>query len=108
MEYQVRITAQAQEQLREIRDYITNELLAPDAAQNMLGLLASEMASLSRMPGRVRLVDEEPWRSEGVRMKAVRDYLVYFWIDEEKKVVQVFAVIYARRDQTTALIHMSM
>ena len=41
-------------------------------------------------------------------MKAVRDYLVYFWIDEEKKVVQVFAVIYARRDQTTALIHMSM
>ena len=63
MEYQVRITAQAQEQLREIRDYITNELLAPDAAQNMLRLLASEMASLSRMPGRVRLVDEEPWRS---------------------------------------------
>ena len=36
MEYEVRITTQAQEQLREIRDYIANELFAPDAAQNTL------------------------------------------------------------------------
>ena len=36
MEYEVRVSAQAQEQLREIRDYITNELFAPDAAQNTL------------------------------------------------------------------------
>ncbi|MBR3873649.1 MAG: type II toxin-antitoxin system RelE/ParE family toxin [Clostridia bacterium] len=77
MEYEVRITAQAQEQLREIRDYIANELFAPDAAQNSLRLLASAMASLAHMPGRVRLVDEEPWRSEGVRMKAIKNYLMY-------------------------------
>ena len=59
-------------------------------------------------PGRVRLVDEEPWHSEGVRMKAVKNYLMYFWIDEEKKLVQVFAVIYARRDQVSALSNMEM
>ena len=66
------------------------------------------MATLAHMPGRVRLVDEEPWRSEGVRMKAVKNYLVYFWIGEEKKLVQVFAVIYARRDQVSALIRMDI
>ena len=66
------------------------------------------MASLAHMPGRVRLVDEEPWRSEGVRMKAVKNFLMYFWIDEEKKLVQVFAVIYARRDQVSALSSMEM
>ena len=58
MEYEVRVTAQAQEQLREIRDYIANELFAPDAAQNTLRLLASAMATLTYMPGRVRLVDD--------------------------------------------------
>ena len=108
MEYEVRVTTQAQEQLREIRDYIANELFAPDAAQKTLQLLASAMATLAHMPGRVRLVDEEPWRSEDVRMKAMKIYLMYFWIDEEKKLVQVFAVIYARRDQVIALISMEM
>lgn len=103
MAYHVRITAQAQEHLAAIRDYIANELLAPDAAKNMLLLLGKEMSSLARMPLRVKLVDEEPWRSEGVRMKAVKNYLIYFWVNEAEQTVQVFAVIYARRDQINAL-----
>ena len=101
--FYVRITAQAQEHLAAIRDYIANELLAPDAAKNMLLLLGKEMSSLARMPLRVKLVDEEPWRSEGVRMKAVKNYLIYFWVNEAEQTVQVFAVIYARRDQINAL-----
>ena len=69
------------EQLKEIRNYIDKELLAPDAAKNMLMLLAKEMASLSHLPKRVKLIDEEPWRSEGVRVKSVKkNYLIYFWI----------------------------
>ena len=103
MEYCVKITRQAKAQLEEIRDYIAKELLAPDAAKNMLKLLALEIQSLSKMPRRARLVDEEPWRSEGVRVKAVRNYLVYFWIDEENMTVQIVAVIYARRDQIHVL-----
>lgn len=103
MEYQVKLTAQAHEQLREIRDYITNELLAPDAAMHMLTLLASEMASLSHMPKRIKLIDNEPWKSEGVRVKAVKNYLIYFWVNDTDKTVQVFAVIYAHRDQISAL-----
>ena len=108
MEYYVKITKQAKAQLREIRDYIAKELLAPDAAKNMLKLLASEMASLSKMPKRARLIDEEPWRSEGVRVKAVRNYLIYFWIDEENMAVQIIAVIYAKRDQISALLESDM
>ena len=103
MAYHVRITAQAQEHLAAIRDYIANELLAPDAAKNMLLLLGKEMSSLARMPLRVKLVDEEPWRSEGVRMKAVKYYLIFFWVNEAEQTVQVFAVIYAKRDQINAL-----
>ena len=51
---------------------------------------------------------EESWHSEGVRMKAIKNCLMHFWIDEEKKLVQVFAVIYARRDQVSALTSMEM
>ena len=61
------------------------------------------MASLSQMPNRVPLIEEEPWRSEGVRVRAVRNFLIYFWVNEMEKTVQIIAVIYAKRDQASVL-----
>ena len=103
MEYEVRITLQAQAHLREIRDYIAQKLLAPEAAKNTVQRLGTVTASLSQMPNRVPLIEEEPWRSEGVRVRAVRNFLIYFWVNEAEKTVQIIAVIYARRDQTSVL-----
>ena len=103
MEYEVRITLQAQAHLREIRDYIAQKLLAPEAAKNTVQRLGTVMASLSQMPNRVPLIEEEPWRSEGVRVRAVKNFLIYFWVNEAEKTVQIIAVIYARRDQTSVL-----
>ncbi len=38
----------------------------------------------------------------------VKNFLVYFWIDEEKGKVQVTAIIYGRRDQTKQLSQIEM
>lgn len=38
----------------------------------------------------------------------VKNYLVYFWVNEEQKQVQITAVVYGRRDQRTALQNMKM
>ena len=103
MEYEVRITLQAQAHLREIRDYIAQKLLAPKAAKNTVQRLGTVMASLSQMPNRVPLIEAEPWHSEGVRVRAVRNFLIYFWVNEAEKTVQIIAVIYAKRDQTSVL-----
>ena len=103
MEYEVRITLQAQAHLREIRDYIAQKLLAPEAAKSTVQRLGTVMASLSQMSKRVPLVEEEPWRSEDIRVRAVRNFLIYFWVNEAKKTVQIIAVIYAKRDQTSVL-----
>ena len=59
--------------------------------------------SLARMPKRVALTEEEPWRSYGVHKMAVKNFLVYFWIDDKRNEVHVIAVIYGRRDQLEAL-----
>ena len=32
-----------------------------------------------------------------------RNFLIYFWVNEAEKTVQIIAVIYARRDQTSVL-----
>ena len=101
--YTVRITRQAREHLRSIKKYITEELLAPEAARNTIALLKKEIQSLSKMPERIKLTEEEPWRREGVHQIRVKNYYVYFWIDEDNNKVQVTSVIYVARNQAEQL-----
>ena len=101
--YTVRITRQAREHLRGIKKYIAEELLAPDAARNTIAVLKKEIQSLSEMPERIKLTEEEPWRSEGIHRMRVKNYYVYFWIDDDNSKVQVTSVIYVARDQATQL-----
>ena len=106
--YTVRITRQARDHLRSIKKYITEELLAPDAARNTIAVLKKEIQSLSEMPERIKLTEEEPWRSEGIHRMRVRNYYVYFWIDKDNSRVQVTSVIYVARDQAAQLELMEM
>lgn len=97
--YTVRITQPAQQQLREIADYIRFTLQAPNTAIKMLDMLAEKILSLDQFPNRVPLTEEEPWHSQGVHKLPVKNFLVYFWVDEETEQVHVIGVIYGRRDQ---------
>lgn len=55
------------------------------------------------MPERIKLTEEEPWRTDGIHRMRVANFYVYFWIDEDNRKVQVIAVIFVARDQTAQL-----
>jgi len=97
--YEVRVTEFAEEALRGIGQYITYKLLNRDAAVNTLLAIREGIRQLSNNPQRIRLVEEEPWRTEGVRRQRVKNFYVYFWIDEDLLKVQVTHVVYVGRDQ---------
>lgn len=102
-EYKIKVTRQAKEHLALIREYIATELQAPIVAKRMLELLKSEMMSLQTMPYRVKLISEQPWCELGFRRIRVKNYYVYFCVDDSRKEVQILAVIYVRGDQTKQL-----
>ena len=102
--YEVKVTRQAMAQMKEIVHYISAELLAPEAANKLLDKIRDAIAALSFMPKKYALIEEEPWKHEGVRKIIVKNFLIYYWVDEENFKVQVIAVIYNRRDQLRALI----
>ena len=106
--YEIKVTRQALEQMREIAHYISYDLMAPEAADNLLDDLKASILKLSVLPRKYPLIEEEPWRSEGVRKIVVKNFLVYYWIDEEYNKVQVTAVIYSKRDQIKQLKNMEM
>ena len=74
-------------------------LQAPGTAMKMLDTLEKEIASLAQFPNRVPLTEEEPWHSQGIHKLPAKNYLIYFWVDEEAKKVQIIGIIYGRRDQ---------
>ena len=106
--YTVKITSQAEEQLQEIIFYIANELKSPDTALHFLDILEDSFTSLAHFPQRVALIDDEPWHTKGIHRLPVKNFLVYFWIDEEGLKVQVIAVIYDKREQLYHLSKMDM
>lgn len=49
-EYKVRVTRQALEQMKEIVHYISNDLMAPDAEDNLLDKMKAEITKLLSFP----------------------------------------------------------
>ncbi len=103
MKYEVKLTAQAIEQIEEIIQYISKILLAPEIARKWTGTLQYEIEKLDSMPSRYPLTEEEPWHTRGIRKMPVKNFLVYYLVDEENKTVWITAVIYGRRNQIAAL-----
>lgn len=101
--YKIRITKQAKEHLALIRDYIALELKEPTIAKKMLELLKKRNVFFRNYAASVKCIDEQPWHDLGFRKIQLKNYYIYFWIDENKNEVQIIAVIYAKRDQTKQL-----
>ena len=77
--YEVKITRQALAQMKEITYYISCELCAPEAANILADKIEKAMLTLSELPQK------------------------YALLDEEHDKVQVMAIIYNKRDQIKQL-----
>ena len=98
MIYEVEVSEQADSDLREIFEYIAFELQAPENAGGQLDRLEEQILSLDTMPERYRKYEEEPWKSRGLRVLPVDNYVVLYIPDSDKKVVTILRVMYAGRD----------
>ena len=108
MQYEVKLTLQAVEQIHEIVNYISCVLLEPETARHWANILRKEISSLNLMPARYPLIEEEPWRTHGIRKMNTKNFLVYYMIDDKTRTVSVTAVIYGCRNQLTALLNMPL
>lgn len=97
--YKVMILPEAQADIQKIVHYIAGSLSAPQAALNLSKTFRQEIQSLSKMPKRFAVVDAPPWKEAGIRRFTVKNYYVYYLIDDVKMTVNVLAVIYTGRDQ---------
>ncbi len=82
----------------EIVQYISKELQNPEAATRLAMNLTEAAESLLTFPYSTPVY--QPIRSvkHEYRKILVQNYLIFYWIDEEKKLVTIARVIYAKRN----------
>lgn len=103
MIYEVEVAEQADSDLRGIFEYIAFELQAPENARGQLERLEEQILKLDTMPERYRKYEKEPWKSRGLRVLPVDNYVVLYISDSDKKVVTILRVMYAGRDMDNQL-----
>lgn len=97
-EYKIVIEQTAENDLLGILSYISDTLHEPSIAMKIYGLIKKEILNLNRIPFRFEVVNEEPYRSMGVRRIPVENYTAFYIVDENEKTVHIFRIIYNRRE----------
>ena len=105
--YDIIITPDAEIDLCEIKDYITNEFFSPDTALTYTNEIKAEITKLEYLAPSIAPVPDEPFHSKGIRKIIANKFFVYYWINENTNTVFVLNVIYQRRDQLKSLKHLS-
>jgi toxin ParE1/3/4 len=103
MIYDIVISDQAEIDLRGILEYIAFELQAPENASGQLDRLEACIMDLDHMPKRYRQYELEPWKSRGLRVAPVDNYLILYIPDDDTQVVTIIRVMYGGRDVDTQL-----
>lgn len=102
-DYQIIITPDAENDLIDLRDYIAEVLLVPETARDYIRTLREGIGKLSYLAGSFAPVEEEPWHTRKIRKYTVKNFIIYYRIDEDAGIVYVLNVVYAKRDQLRAL-----
>ncbi|MEG0409074.1 MAG: type II toxin-antitoxin system RelE/ParE family toxin [Bacilli bacterium] len=96
--YNVIIEPIAEEDLIEILTYITTTLHETDIAKQIYFLIRTQILTLELFPFRYAHIIEEPYRTMGIRKIPVKNYIIFYFVDEEEKDVHVFRILYNRRE----------
>ena len=108
-EWKVRITKQAEADIRAIHEYIIKELQEPDAAKAQTKRIMDAILKLKYMPHRHMLYKKSPCRDIGLRYMPVGNYLVFYLPRDNTEIptVAVLRVIYRKRNIDEQLFQMN-
>ena len=101
MIFKIKVGATAKKDAREVRQYIAEQLQAPQTANAYFLRIMRAILSLKEMPERFRLffdnpVDCKKWQN--LRTMTVGSYQVLYTVNLKKKEVFIRRILYGKRD----------
>ena len=96
--YKLEYLPVARKDMLEIVRYISGELQNPDAADRLAVELVDAAESVLTFPYATPAYQPVSPLKHEYRKILIQNYLMFYWVDEEKKLVTVARVVYAKRD----------
>ena len=96
--YFLNITDIAEEDILSAVQYIADILNAPMAASNLLDDIEKQEKVLENMPNMYPFVPDEYLAKSGLKFVMVKNYILFYTINEDEKAVNVIRFLYGRMD----------
>ena len=98
MKYKIIRTDKADNQLREIIFYIAEDSGSVDIALNYLDKIEAAINNLKDFPMSGSVPRYSILRKQGYRVLIVERHLIFYKVDDNKRVVTVYAIVDGRRE----------
>ena len=96
--YTVVITDSAYQDLRDISNYISKDLLDPEKAKEVIRKIANNISTLEQMPKRNPIVKDERLALSGIRTLFVVGHIVFYNLDKSSSFVIIIRILYKRKN----------
>jgi plasmid stabilization system protein ParE len=96
--YSINITDIAEEDILNTVKYIADVLKAPIAANNLLDEIEKHEEILENTPNIYPFVPDEYLAQKGLKFTMIKNYLMFYTINEDEKMVTIIRFLYGRRD----------
>ena len=101
--YSLNITDIAEEDILSTARYIANSLKAPVAANNLLDEIEKLQDILENTPNIYPFVKDEYLAEKGIKFVMVKNYILFYTVNEDERTVTVIRFLHSRRDWKTIL-----
>lgn len=101
--YNVIVSESAKEDLKAAASYISNELKNETAAKNLINAFNKTAISLSEMPERFPIIDDDILKKENIRFTQINNYLLFYTVHRYSNSVFVLRFLYGRRNWESIL-----
>ena len=96
--YFLNITEIAEEDILSSIKYISNVLKSPMAANNLLDDIEKQEEILEHTPNIYPFVPDEYLATNGLKFVMIKNYILFYTVNEDEETVTVIRFLYGRRD----------
>lgn len=98
VKYKVQLSIRAKNDFKSIISYIKNELLEPSIAKRYAKLIKKEIQNLEYSPQKFAIIDPKIIKYDNFRKLIIKNYIAFYRINEEEKIVNVERILYGGSD----------
>ena len=101
--YEVKISGKAKDDLKYIVTYIYETLNEPTIAKKYAKIIKEKIKTLEYFPQKYGIIDDDPIFDLKIRKLIIKNYIAFYRINENKKIVTIERIIYGRADWISKL-----